>query len=330
MNVKALLGLGLIFFLLTTTLGCSKKDSLEERVDYPYTQTINGHEYRFESGRVTEISTDADLDMRFGVLSDIHGEVEKVGYFAQLFKVKKVDAILISGDIPLNEELRSGHADIVSDEVEMLNVLREVAKTGLPIFVIPGNHEHKGDYENALKKVVLDYPNVIDMTQYRVFDGDDADIVSLPGYQTFSTQGYQFIPDDGYFASHKDIEKLKELRQGLDDPVILLTHGAGKTNAQLGPSTTYDGKDVGDAYTTQVEKEANISFTVVGHIHEAGGRAATFEGTPINIGEWSSQFTVNFGTLQKWKYLDGVSREGMAGILYVHEKKAQFEILELK
>jgi len=315
--------------LLASTFGCSKKDFLEEKVNYPFTKTINDHEYRFESGKVTELSADADFDMRFGVLSDIHGEVEKAGYFATLFKKRKVDAILIPGDIPLNEELRYDDADKLKDEVEIVRVLEEVAKTGLPIFVIPGNHERKIDYENALKKVTAFHPNVIDMTDYRIFDGDDADIVSLPGYQIFSISGYQFIPDDGYFAQKRDVDELRELRKGLDDSVILLTHGAGKTNAVIGPSTTYDRRDVGDAYTTSAQKEAQIPFAVVGHIHEAGGRAAQFAGTPIKEGEWSSQFTVNFGTLQEWKYLDGITRKGMAGILYVHGKEAKFEIMDL-
>src|SRR3989338_10937536 len=245
------------------------------------TRTINGHQYQFAGNKVSELTTDADNQATYGVISDAHGEIEKTRMIVSRFVSQKVDGIIFTGDQADNEPLRTGQSDKKDDKTEITDVLSAAAETGLPIFVIPGNHERKPDYQAALKTVTSQYPNVIDMTIYRVFDGDDADFVSLPGYQTFRIPGRQFIPDHGYWAQPADIQQLAKLRQGLDDPVILVTHAGGKTNAHPGPTTIDNEEDVGDELTSKVMQDAPIPFAVVGHIHEAGGLAATYNGTAV-------------------------------------------------
>lgn len=292
------------------------------------TITINNKTYQFSGNSVTELTHDADTEARYGVISDAHGEVERARYFAQLFKQQGVDGIIMPGDIVKNEQLRYGRADAQNDTVELISVLSAVAETGLPVFVIPGNHETKPVYEAALHSLTQKFPNLIDMTRYRIFDGDDVDFVSLPGYQTFSSAGHQFIPENGYWAKPDYIKQLAELRQRLkgNDAIVLVTHAAGKTNAVQGPATMYSGEDVGDELTTTIQQQNTISFAVVGHIHEAGGRAATFNGTPVQPGQWASQFTANFGTLETWQYLNGSVYNGMAGILRLNGTQARYEI----
>ena len=202
----------------------------------------------------------------------------------------------------------------------------------MPVFVIPGNHERKLDYESALVEITKKYANVIDMAQFRVFDGDDADFVSLAGYQTFRIPGRQFIPNEGYWAKTEFIRATGKLRKGLDDAVVLITHGAGKTgtDGKAGPATIYSGQDVGDANTTEMMRENNIHFAVVGYIHEAGGIATTYDGKPVNQGEWANQFTANFGGLERWKHLNGETHNGMAGVLHIKGSEAKFEMMYLK
>jgi Icc-related predicted phosphoesterase len=333
MKWKNLVLFGLIG-ALALGVACKNKDDLETKVKQttPIIKTINGKQYRFEGNKVSELSSDEDNQAAYGVISDAHGEVEKARKLARKFKEMGVDGIILPGDLSNNETLRYGIKDSKPDKIEIEQVLEAVAETGLPIFVIPGNHERKPDYEAALAEITKKYENVIDMTQFRVFDGDDADFVSLPGYQTFSIPGRQFIPDDGYWANPDFIKETGKLRKGLDDVVILITHGAGKTNTdgKPGPATIYSGRDVGDETTTEMMKENDIPFAVVGHIHEAGGNAATFDGRLVKPGEWAKQFTVNFGTLEKYKNLDGETYNGMAGVFFIKGKEAKFEMIYLK
>lgn len=333
MEFRNLLKYVLIGALTLGVAGCGKsKESLESKVKEanPIVRTINGEEYRFEGNRVTQLSSDEDNVATYGVISDIHGEVEKAKLFAEEFKKEGVDGIIIPGDLPNNETLRYGRRDSKNDKTEIKEVLEAVAQTGLPIFVIPGNHERRTDYESALAEIKTKYDNVIDMTQFRVFDGDDVDFVSLPGYQTLMVGRRKFIPDDGYWAKPSAVRATGELRGGLDDSVILIAHGAGKTNARAGPGTIYNGQDVGDVTTTEMMKKYNIPFAVVGNIHEAGGLAATFDGKSVKQGEWAKQFIANFGGLERWKHLNGETYNGMAGILTVKGDEAKFEMRYLE
>ncbi len=332
MVLKRLLAAGLMGVLAIGAVGCKKETSdLEATVEQtaPFEKTINGHSYRFEGNKVTEMTSDEDNQATYGIISDAHGEAGKAKSFAEEFKKRGVDGIILTGDLPSNEGLRYGRTDSRADKSEIKEVLEAVAQTGLPIFVIPGNHEQKPDYTSALAEVTAKYENVIDMTKCRVFNGDDVDFVSLPGYQTFKIPGRQFIPDNGYWAKPELIQSTGKLRNGLDDTVVLITHGCGKT-ASPGPATIYNGMDVGDGNTTEMMRENNIPFAVCGHIHEAGGLAATYDGKLVKQGEWAKQFSANFGGLEQWRNVDGTTYNGMAGILTVKGDQAKFDILSLK
>src|SRR3989344_4295350 len=304
-----------------------KKELLPKQEIVSEIKTINGQEYRFEGNKVTQVSSDPDNRALYGVISDAHGEVERATLFAEYFKELGVEGIISLGDMASNEPLRYGRKDTKDDKAEIKAVLEVLAQTNLPIFVIPGNHERKPDYEAVLSEMTAKYSNLIDMTVFRIFDGDDADFVSLPGYQTFKIPGRQFIPDNGYWAKPEFVQSTGKLRNGLDDAVVLITHGCGKTNSNPGPATIYNGRDVGDEATTEMMKQNTISFAVCGHIHEAGGLAATYDGKAVKPGEWSKQFSANFGGLEQWKHVDGTTYNGMAGILTVKVDSAKFEML---
>ena len=326
-------------FMAALFVGCQKEPVEEPSVQVehpttktitPFTKTINNVDYAFKTGRVTQKTVDEDNLARIGVVSDIHGEIDKTRLVADRFVKSNVDYIVSLGDHCSNDGLRYGKNERRNDKEEIVDALEVLAQTKLPVFVIPGNHERVKDYEAALEEVTAKYENVIDMDQFRVFDGDDVDFVSLPGYQTFRAGRRQFIPVDGFYVKPEFIADTGKLSEGLDDAVVLVAHGAGKTNAIRGPATVYNGMDVGDENTRQMMKSAGINYAIAGNIHESGGLAATHAGVPVKQGEWSSQFTANFGGLEKWKHLDGNTYNGMAGVFTVDGSKAKFEMFYLE
>ncbi|MEK6884089.1 MAG: metallophosphoesterase, partial [Nanoarchaeota archaeon] len=292
---KTLLSLLLAGIISVASIGC----------DNGLKREINRKDYLFKGNKVTELAEDKDNFASYGVISDPHCNVKKARDFANYFKRQGVNGIIIPGDIPLNEKLRYGREDSRKDKSEIVDILSAVAETGLPVFVIPGNHETKKDYKAAIKEVTEAYPNVIDMVKYRVFDGDDADFVSLPGYQVNETRFRKFIPDGGYWTSPPFIKRTGKLRKNLNDSVILISHGPGKTGAKKGPGTTVLMEEIGDENIRDMQIKDNIPFAVTGHVHEAGGFAANFNGKNIKEGEFATQVTVNFGTLEDHLDLNG-------------------------
>lgn len=284
---------------------------------------------RVDEDRLTQIDYDDDSSVTFGVVSDIHGEVDRARLVGAMLAERGASYILVPGDIANNEELRSGTIDTHNDEDEIVASLEALAETRLPILVIPGNHERREDWEAALERVTPDYPNVLDMARYRVFDGDDVDVVSLPGYQVLTSGNQRFIPDDGFYASQGMTQRTGRFAQGLDDPIFLLTHGAGRTGSP-GPATIYSGEDVGDNATTKMMYQAGIRFAIVGHIHEAAGLATTLDGRPVPEGEFVDEFVLNVGTLMDWRHIDGRYMNGSAALVTVEGNQAKYDMIFLE
>lgn len=284
---------------------------------------------RLDEDRFTQIDYDDDSSVTFGVISDIHGEVNRARLAGKMLAERGVSYILVAGDISLNECLREGRGDSCDDTDEIITALETLALLHIPILAIPGNHELQGDWESALSEIIPYHQNVLDMTQRRVFDGDDVDIVSLPGYQIRESADQQFIPDNGFYASPGMIRRTGDFAQGLDDTIFLLVHGAGRTGSP-GPATIYSGEDVGDNETTQMMRDAGIRFAVVGNIHEAAGIATTLYGQPVPEGEFADEFVLNVGTLQNWRLLDGRTMNGSAAIITVEGNQAKYEMIYLE
>ena len=91
MKYQNLLQVAFIGALLATAIGCNKnQDTLDSKITAApitpaattlptasTTRTINDHQYQFAGNKVSELTTDADDQATYGVISDAHGEVEK-------------------------------------------------------------------------------------------------------------------------------------------------------------------------------------------------------------------------------------------------------------
>ncbi len=300
-------------------------------------------QFQFEGNKVIETGPEAS-EVSYGVISDAHGEVEKARTAAQILKNRGVKGIIIPGDISCNEDLSNRCPKNSSDLIEIEETLSAIAETGLPLFVIPGNHEEIDAYEEALASVISKYPKVIDMTQYRIFDGTGIDFLSLPGYGiktvpiTYEdplipgdiiTTTLILIPKDGFFITGDEFRRTENLSSTANGPLVLVTHGPGKIEGISTPGMTFDQRDIGDSRVTQLMRKAEIPFAIVGHIHEAGGVATTLNGTIVKPREWTTEMMLNAGTLQNWKYNDGTLRKGMVQIVTFKGNEAKFETINI-
>ncbi len=253
---------------------------------------------------------------------------------AQKLKEQGAKAIIITGDIPLNEELRNNNQDREDDALEITTVLLAAAKTGLPIYVIPGNHETKESYQTGIEEAQRVYSTIIDLTQYRFVNSTTIDLISLPGYQTQSDQTHRFIPSNGYYAAPEQIREIITLQSFSDNPTILITHGPPFTGAIAGPGTIASGIDVGDKYTSTILQTTNITLVLSGHIHEAGGLAATLNGREIEKNIWnkmnSETIVLNAGSAAPSQLLNGSIIRGMAVFVEFQNAALRFYPIEVE
>ncbi len=274
-------------------------------------------------------------EVKFGVIGDPHGNVQNVAVLSALMKQQLgVDALIIPGDLCKNEPLRTGEKESVPDRQEIYAVLDTAARnSGLQVFVIPGNHETRPDYDSALADVVKRHANIIDMSRVRTYNKDGIQLVSLPGYDTFRIPNRQFIPDNGFFAKPEDIRGLSDIVNGKPGPYVLVAHGPPKTpDGKIGIDTIYSRRNVGSEVTAKEMKDAGIRHGTFGHIHEAGGIAVDSKGDYVSPDIWSAEVRVNAGSADRWEYLDGETKPGMGVMLTVDPKsgKAKYLGVELK
>jgi Icc-related predicted phosphoesterase len=204
-----------------------------------------------------------------------------------------VDGIVVSGDLILNEELRYGRPDEVEDAQELEGVLDHLERAGIPVWVIPGNHEEQSIYEEAFSKK---RSNVLDLAKFRRVDLNGINIVSLPGYYLKKQGPYLFLPEKGFFLSETEIRDLPEKISRFKDadPILVITHGPPQSIIENGVDVVPGVGHTGSEVLRKVLLENNVSFIVFGHIHEGGPQGEN--GTEkIREGFWTDRLWLNAG-----------------------------------
>ncbi|MBW3018018.1 metallophosphoesterase, partial [Candidatus Woesearchaeota archaeon] len=142
-------------------------------------------------------------NLQIGVVADLHGKLDAARNFAKYFLKHPVDAIVLNGDLS-----EFGNENSVRD------VLRCFSKIKCPIYVIPGSHESKAQYDkikDVRKKNVVDCNKMSNRKQKL----DGYDLVFLPG-SDFLTGAAQFKLLNGRkeIKSYREIQKLYKRYEG--------------------------------------------------------------------------------------------------------------------
>ncbi|MCG2717636.1 MAG: metallophosphoesterase [Nanoarchaeota archaeon] len=285
---------------------------------------INGKTYEIDEDILTIKDRDEDKTAVLGIISDSHGYTENVEKFSQYFKEIKAEGIIMLGDYA-----QMTYSKIDSDLTnynEIESSLEAALKTGLPVYVIPGNHETKEDYTKAIETLSKEYGNLFDLSKIRMVDGDDFDLVSNPYGNGF---GYFSEGFEGTEAQLLEVVNYVKKIQKDKDPGILVTHKPPKCKGKYGIDVPFliakdEDMNVGDENLDKFMKEYGIKFSLSGHIHEAGGRGVTADGDFIPPEEFVDEMRLNPGAASPQSYWGEKFYEGSAMILTIEDGKAKY------
>jgi Icc-related predicted phosphoesterase len=326
MGLAKNISLILVLSLAAGLAGCTPHSIKSQQEINPVNLAmINGIDYKMSNDSITQLTADSDSTAKFGVISDTHGYWWYVDRFSRQFKSEGVDGILMLGDYAQNSRAKA--IPFLSDYWEIYLCIGMAAKTGLPVYVLPGNHDYEADYSKVMQKLQAEYPNVIDMSRIRLVDGNDFDFVSNP-----YGESWPYV-DGAFMRPVRDVESLVTYLPRLQpqgDPLILLSHEPPRSNSSSGVDFTFDGQDVGSVVLNSLMDNENIDFSLSGHIHEAGGRASTGTGAGVGEGVYSDELRFSPGAASPWEYLDGVKYKARAGIVTIDGNRMKYEMINLK
>lgn len=263
------------------------------------------------------VTTDEDEKATFGLIANLKeptGEnLFNVGRYLEFFTAQGVDAILVAGD--------TGDAENTESSVSAL--LEPLAKTGLPVFVIPGSREASAGFSAALSALSAKYSNVVNMSQVRLVNFDDASIVSLPGYYDAR---YIAAGEEGCQYFKEDVDALAGIVKAAKAPVVLLSHAEALGEGREALDAFPDG-NAGDANLAAFIKSNKVPFGVFANIHEAGGRAADLSGklATEDVPQKSLFVNVGLGDSTPWKLNDGTWSYGLVATLKIDGDQASYK-----
>lgn len=311
--------------------GCTTPQLVKKQI--PKNIFIDNSYYIMRDNTLTQKSQ-GNKQIRFGVVSDIHGEGEKARKIAQNFSNQNLDAILIAGDISRHFLDKKN----IPESKEIKDSLIPFLETGKPVYVIAGNHESKNIYFKTISELSQKYNNLFDLATL--------DYVDLQGVNIFGVSGGTFNASNG-FNIKKKIKSIDDTVFNLDsDPVLMISHMPAKFNhveaideiysIQIGKKKItdrhkaekliYQGnefikfnfKHSGLKELTNLIKNKNISFSVSGHYHMNRGANNLYENILEDIN--SSNLFMS----------PGAAQYDMAGILTIKDNQAKYELLKIK
>lgn len=291
------------------------QDGPEEKLE------IAGKAYTKKGSTLTQDAADADDEFLIGQVSDIKDHTPENAANLKLafewMKAEKVDAIALTGDLGETAE-------------SVQKVLEDAAAVGVPVLAIVGNRECAKHFDDGVKAAQAKFKNVINLNQTRVVNFDDLSIVSMPGYFNKSyihcAEGCEYSADD--------VKALPEVAKAATQPVkLLISHGPPLQAGAQAIDRIHEGANVGDPNLTEVMKGGAFQFGMFGNIQEAGGYAANLAGdTRVAPETFADSFYFNPGPIDsvRWVMLDGTESVGMAGLVHVKGKQAQYKVKRIK
>lgn len=319
----------LTFTALLSLAGCASNNSYINQRNI----TLENKVYSVQNNELKQ-KTDHFNSIKFGIVSDIHNEIEKAEKIAKKFNEEEVDSVIVAGDMSRHFNDKKN----VPEEKEIRDSLIPFLETGKPVYVIAGNHETKNTYFKTTQELAGKYNNLFDLATLKYVD--------LQGTNLFGVSGGSPSPIGGFSVKQEAKSVDKSVFDLDNDPVLMISHMPPRFNHEeaidclhyvklkngkiikdrhKGEKAIYEGKAIekinlrnkGREELTNLIEKVDIEFGVHGHYHMNKG-ANDFEKNILeNI--YVEQLFMNPGACQY----------DMAGILIIKGREAKYNLLKI-
>lgn len=236
---------------------------------------------KLSGARLTFTDKDADGTLTLGVLGPVNEDsganMVALKKYVKFFADEKVDAIVVSGDVG---EVSSG----------ITRVLKDLGATKLPIYVVIGNRECRGEYTDGVNAAKAEFPNVVNLNEVRVVEYPELTLVAHGPPHGSGPQALDF-------AGAKENVGDEAITRAITDAKIAFGFHSNIKEA--------GARAVKDPAGTQLVKESEASDTLY-----------------LNPGP--ADATVG------WDMNDGSKAMGLAAVFRLKDGKGSYKLLRLK
>jgi hypothetical protein len=254
--------------------------------------------------------------VRIGVLAGLKdADDENVAQLKKLIAAlvaEKPDVLIADGDL----------GDNVDEQETLLSLLTD---TGLPVLAVAGNREARSDLDAAEAAVRKRGGKLVDLSHTRVVDLGDAVVVGLPG----AFERRQLHADGACLYVQRDLDALSSALDRLAaGPPVVLVAAVPPRGQDASALDVSERQNIGDPRLTAVARKA--PFGIFGQVWEAGGRAIGGDGRAVPQKTDVPQLQLNPGAADRtpWPMSDGTTASGLAALLTIHGRSAQWQRVE--
>lgn len=280
------------------------------------TITVGNKTFTLQGTQLVETSKDDDDQLTILALADVKEDTPD--------NLANLDALLAWGK-ENGAELILLNGDLGENRKQIEAALSKAVDTGLPTFVIIGNREGRGVFNEAVAAVQARAPNLFNLNQLRLVSFDDGALLPVPGYHN----RVYVHAEDGCIYGKADLDALVPVvASAAGKTVVLVSHGPPKQDGADALDRTLEQVNVGDPALRDFIAAQGIKFGIFSNIHEAGGKATNLAGTTLVAHEkLVDELYMSTGPVDsvRWSMNDGTESRGMGGLLTIRGKQASYK-----
>lgn len=254
------------------------------------------------------------LPVTFGALSDVHGHEENLDtLLSAMDSSYDIDFYVLLGDYVQygSDRKKNGRSPFE----DMVQTMTSVAAYETPTIVLPGNHDFRNVYEDALDTVQELFPFLIDGSRTRVLRHPAFTIITSP-------HGDDYLYDRSGFKATDSTNSALETY--LDEyaktaTTLVLTHQPPYSPSQSGADRV-NGANVGSRYLADLIEEYEIAYVLAGHIHTASGNTTSF-GQPTQPNTTYRRLISNVSSVYSERQTDTTDARGPTATVFILDEE---------